>query len=660
MIRGAVRLSIPLFAGLGLVTALIAAFYLTLSVSYADPIEPPAGYPKLSTSSKVVTPTLAATGGEDLTYTIEIRNTGAYTADDVLLTDTIPVSTTYNHDATASDGSQPVFANGVLSWTGVVGFDDTVIISFSVQVTPSFSGTVMNTAVISQALISEEVVVTAETVVTDDPILLIDKTAEPIIPGANKPLSYTLHVVNWGQPAVSLTLTVSDEIPVSTTLRSIGSDGWPGPANNVIWTRTVNLDLGESTYFTFSVDVGDVPSGTVIANNHYQVQSVQTGISAGAPYTVTVIDPILSLSKSVWPDPPGSNREMTYTLTLLNQGSLATGLLISDVVPSNVEYLRGGTESGGVVSWTWPSLATDEFNEFTFTVYISDVAFIPIVNDQYGVCSAEGICTSGDVLTNVVQPATFAATAFLDPIAKKPGGGGGPVTPTLVVENLGPGNAGDATATLTFGRISVESSDMLVIPPIGTLVADTTCGSHCDRFFWVGDLNVGQIITFTTIEGQNTIGGGEQTPYTATIEITDTLGLTSTEPVSATAIGHVTHHANLVPVKHGPPVIGRGQLMTYSFSIWNSGLSTDEPPFPWLTDTVPTSTTLVSISGGGISSTITGATVVSWTLPHMSPGDRYFRAYSVRVDDDLISGTQIVNDDYDSLEHRPTCDYDGP
>jgi hypothetical protein len=61
---------------------------------------------------------------------------------------------------------------------------------------------------------------------------------------------------------------------------------------------------------------------------------------------------------------------------------------------------------------------------------------------------------------------------------------------------------------------------------------------------------------------------------------------------------------------------------------------------------VPANTTLLSISDGGASSTISGTTVVSWTLPAMSPGDRLSRSYSVQVDEDLISGTLIVNDDY--------------
>jgi uncharacterized repeat protein (TIGR01451 family) len=64
----------------------------------AAPIPPPEGYPKLSLSTKAVTPTLAGTGGATLYYTIEIRNTGATTATDVTLVDTLPTGVTYNDD----------------------------------------------------------------------------------------------------------------------------------------------------------------------------------------------------------------------------------------------------------------------------------------------------------------------------------------------------------------------------------------------------------------------------------------------------------------------------------------------------------------------------------------------------------------------------------
>ena len=244
------------------------------------------------------------------------------------------------------------------------------------------------------------------------------------------------------------------------------------------------------------------------------------------------------------------------------------------------------------------------------------------------------------------MPAQFEATAVLDPIAKKPGGGGGPVTPTLTVNNLGPGNALDATALLKFQRISVQLGDIEVIPATGALSDGPDCGDQCVSYLWVGDISYGETVTFTTFDGQNTIGGSEGTNYTATIIITDSLSNVTTEPVTATAVGHVTHLANLIPTKQAPAVIGRGQLMTYTINVWNSALSTDEPPFPTLTDTVPLSTTFVSASDGGVATPVGDRTVVSWTLPAMGTGDTLQRSFVVQVDGDLISGTQIVNDDY--------------
>jgi uncharacterized repeat protein (TIGR01451 family) len=282
-------------------------------VVYADPIPPPEGYPKLSLSVKTVTPTLAHTGGVTLCYAVEIRNTGAYTATGTVLSDTFPAHTTYNDDGEASVDPQPEVTSDTLTWEGEVGFDASVVISFSVAVSPELEGIVRNTAVLSPPLIAEPVSVTVETIITDYPILSIEKSSEPAVPGANKPLIYTLAVANHGQPAVSLPITVTDRVPDDTTLRQVGDYGFTSPVSDVVtWTRDVSLDLGQSVLLTFSVDIGDVPSGTVIANEFYDVTSPETGVTAGEPYTVTVIDPIFLLDKEVWPDPPGSNREMTY------------------------------------------------------------------------------------------------------------------------------------------------------------------------------------------------------------------------------------------------------------------------------------------------------------------------------------------------------------
>jgi len=653
-IKGA-QLGLTFLGGLALLFVALFAISQHSPWVYADPIDPPEGYPKLSLSMKTVSPTLASTGGETLSYFITIRNTGAYTAVGVTLTDTIPQNTTYNQDAQASAGFAPSFdsSSNTVGWIGDVGFDESVVISFSVTAAPAFSGTIHNKAIISHPLIADPVAATAETLITDQPRLALRKSATPAMPGPNKPLIYTIVVTNQGQPAIDLPITVTDQVPTNTSSPAPGPDG-AAAGGTVTWLRDVTLDTGETTVFTFSVTVDDVLSGTIISNDDYQVVSPLSGVTPGQIYTVTVIDPIFFLAKSVWPDPPGSNREMTYTLTLLNKGSLATSLVITDRVPAGVVYQRGGEAMvGGVVSWTLLSLDTGESAQFTYTVYISDVADIAVVNDEYAVCSAEDVCQAGQVLTNVVGGPTFETSVILDPIAKKPGGGGGPVTPTLVVRNLGPGNAIDATALLEFRRISVSANDLFAIPSVPADIGTPPpfpdgleCDDKCVSYVWVGPLRAGEAIRFTTIEGQSTIGGGEGTRYTATVVITDSLSNVTTDPVTGTANGKVTHLANLIPIKTAPPIIGRGQLMTYTITVFNSGLSTDEPPFPWLTEVVPTNTTVVDISHGGVSQVLTGSTAISWTLPSLGPGEAVTRSFTVRVDNDLISGTQIINNEY--------------
>ncbi len=646
-LKRGLHLLVPLLSGLILLGAALFGLRSRTPAAYADPINPPEGQPKLSLSVKMVTPTLAAVGGETLYYTIEIRNTGAYTVEGALLSDPIPANTSYNGDAWSSVDPQPTFSSGTVQWQGDVGFDSTVVVTFSVDVDPGFEGAIQNTAAITQAQIAEPVNVTAETVVTDNPFLVIDKTLAPAKPGANQPLTYTLVVTNLGQPATNLAVEVTDEVPANTAFSSVGTDGsYSGGV--VTWNRSVNLGTGESSEFTFVVDVSNVPSGTVITNDTYQVSSALTGVATGEVVTTTVIDPILFIYKTIWPDPPGSNRELTYTLTIFNKGSLATDLTISDIVPNGVDYVSGGDNYNagtGEVSWLLPRLDTSESAQLSYVVYVGDVADVPVVNSDYEVCSG-AICQAGAPLTSTVHGATFLATAVVDPIAKKPGGGGGPVTPTLTIENLGPGNALTATALLRFERISVSATDLTFTPNVGAIATGPDCGDKCVSYVWQGDLSVGQTITFTTIEGQSTIGGEEGTPYTATVVISDSLSNTATEPITATAVGKVTHYANLIPIKSAPAEIGRGELLTYTIRVWNSALSTEEPPAPVLTDTIPMSTTFVSASDGGVTTTVGDATLISWTLPAINTGDDLVRSFTVRVNGNLVSGTQIINNDY--------------
>ncbi len=647
-------IALSLVGGLGLLFALLRGLV------FAGPIDPPQGYPKFNVSLKTVSPTLTYPGDVTLAYAVEIVNTGAYTATDVQLMDHLTDAMTYNDDAWASSGTVTV-TDQVLTWVGDVDFDASVLLTFTVGLSPEFSGTVANTAVISHPLLISPVSTTAETVVTASPMLVVEKSSSPAKPGPNKVLEYALHVHNQGQPAENLPITVVDHVPVSTTLQDVGLYGAASAANDVVtWTRNVTLALGESTAFTFSVLADDVPPGTAVRNDQYYVDSPETRMMMGQPYTVTIVNPDFRLTKSVVPDPPGANREMSYKIKVLNVGSLATDLVITDRIPSRVIFGEGGVVVDDVVSWTLSSLDTYEDVEFSYSCSISDVMDIPIVNEDYAVCSAEGVCASGSPLTSIVEGPNFEVAAIVEPIAKGPGGGNKTVTPTLIVRNVGPGNALDARAMLYFYHISVSGADFYAEPDVGTLDGPFDCSQgelKCSYFIWEGDLWYGETITFTTYEGQSTI---QPVPYTATVVVTDSLMtlvgslnlMMSTDPVTAVAGGKVTQQAYLLPNKSGPPVAGPGQIITYTINVKNTALATEASPAPYLLESLPTGTTFISASLGGTYRAITVNSlklrVISWTLPAFGTGEELDEPlwFSVRLDPDLISGTHIVNNSY--------------
>lgn len=243
-----------------------------------------------------VTPPLANTGGAVLEYRVELRNTGAAAATGTHYSNPFPANTSYAGGATASSGPAPQVNAGTLTWSGLVPFNETVVISYNLTVDPAFAGVLLNEGVISQADIAEPVTVTTEAVITNDPILEISKTSVPELPGPNQPLTYTISVTNVGQPG-SLDLTVTDNVPVNTTLVLPVPGGTPSPNNRqVTWNQNVSLGTGESATFGYTVRVNDVTSGTVITNDAYQVTAAGLGGGAvvGEPITATVVYPVLS------------------------------------------------------------------------------------------------------------------------------------------------------------------------------------------------------------------------------------------------------------------------------------------------------------------------------------------------------------------------------
>ena len=156
---------------------------------------------------------------------------------------------------------------------------------------------------------------------------------------------------------------------------------------------------------------------------------------------------------------------MTYTLTVLNKGSLATHPVVTDTVPAGVTYLRGGTLTGNTVSWVLPDLDTGAVGQSElYRLHrrcgrsAGAEQQLPGVQRRRGMQERLPVDQHRQGTRHLLLQPTWIRSL------KSRAAGAEPVTPTLTLANSGPGNALDASAMLYFYRISVSLNDLVVTP----------------------------------------------------------------------------------------------------------------------------------------------------------------------------------------------------
>lgn len=224
------------------------------------------------------------------------------------------------------------------------------------------------------------------------PALVIEKSGPPQAAPSSL-ITYTLTVVNEGGMAAD-DLVITDVVPGGANfVRALdGGQLVALGANDVVSWSVLSLGGGASTSVRFVITATQT-----ITNADYGVSASGGYGDAGDIPLVTVVGaPGLSLSKT-GPFKADVGELVTYTLTVVNDGSVAaTNLVISDVVPDEAYFvaaLDGGQLVGeDFVRWTAPSLEGGA----GMTVRLVVTATQTIINTNYGVSANGGLGGVGD------------------------------------------------------------------------------------------------------------------------------------------------------------------------------------------------------------------------------------------------------------------------
>jgi uncharacterized repeat protein (TIGR01451 family) len=304
-----------------------------------------------------------ASAGTVISYTIAVNNLGPNTAIQAQLSDPLPAGTTFSA-LTAPAGwscvTPAVGAGGTVTCTRLSYPTGASVFTLKVN-GPAAPAALSNTASVSTSGTTDPTpgnnssTATTNVVLTAD--LAITKTASATASqGGN--ITYNLTVTNNG-PSPALNVSMSDPLPVNTTLVSSSQTGGPafvcaGPSagsNGTVTCTNSSLASGSSATFTIVAHVAsNAPLGTL--NNTATVTTTSTDPTTPNTATVGTIIAVvsnadLSVTQTAQAGTYRTNGQLIYSITAGNSGpSTASNVVVTDVLPSGTTFISATPSQG--------------------------------------------------------------------------------------------------------------------------------------------------------------------------------------------------------------------------------------------------------------------------------------------------------------------------
>ncbi|HEX7831641.1 MAG TPA: endonuclease/exonuclease/phosphatase family protein [Thermoanaerobaculia bacterium] len=496
---------------------------------------------------------------------------------------------------------------------------------------------------------------------------------DPVNAGQN--FFYTITVNNNG-PDPADTVSWSDTLPAGTTFVSLSAPGgWSCTTPAVGATGTVTCSIATlavgSAPFTLTVAVNPaLASGTVLSNTATVTSATADpdGGNGSATQTTTVATSAdLSLSKTDSPDPVNAGQNLTYTITLTNNGpSNAASATFSDTLPAGTTFVSLSTT--GSWSCTTPAVgATGTVSCTNSSFLVTADFFTLVVNVDAGVAAGTVLSNTATLASSTSDPngtndsatatttvGTSADVSITKTDSPDPVNAGAIILYTITVTNAGPSTASTVSWSDTTPANTVFTS--LSSTPPGWSCTTPSAGSAGTITCSAATFGVGSEVFTLGVEVDRA------TPAATVISNTATVSTATTDSNSgnnsATATTTVTTLSDIQVIKtDSPDPVTAGSNLTYTINVGNAGPSTATNVT--LSDTLPAGTTFVSLTDTGSGWSCTTPAVGGTGTINCSAATLTFNTIFtlvVNVDASTPDGTVITNT---ALGTADTTDPDG-
>ncbi|WP_260510227.1 DUF7507 domain-containing protein [Paenibacillus typhae] len=296
--------------------------------------------------------TANATVGDQITYTIQVSNTGNIGAA-TTLTDNIPAGSTYVPGSFTVNGT-PVAGNpatGIPIGTIAAGGSSTVQFRIVVNSLPSPPQLVDQATAAYTFLVPDGRTVSGSaasntlTIPVTLPNVSVVKSASLPDVAVGDTLLYTSVISNNGIAAVT-SVVLSDPIPAGSTFvpGSVVVAGSARPTADPAAGISIGaIPPGNSVTVTFQVTVTSVPAGSQLSNRSSASYSsgAFTAITQSNIVTTPVFQPVIGIVKSASPSSATVGGNVLYTLQVQNSGNIAAVVTLSDNIPAGSAFVPG-------------------------------------------------------------------------------------------------------------------------------------------------------------------------------------------------------------------------------------------------------------------------------------------------------------------------------
>lgn len=526
--------------------------------------------------------------GENVTFTLTVRNSGPNQATGVRVLDQLPTGSTF----VSSSGSQGVYDSGTGVWdVGSISNGGTA--TLRIIATTGDTGITTNSAEIiasdqldpdstpGNAVDGEDD--TAEVTFTPEIIdLSLAKTVNTAQPNLGENVTFTITVNNAG-PNAATNVTVVDRLPTGLTFVSAStsqgtfnttSRQWSIPSVPAFGSATLTLvaRVNAATTLTNTVEIidADQPDVDSTPGNNVQNEDDQAVVSL----TTRLAD--LSLTKTVDNANPNVGDTVTFTIDLNNAGpDGATGVAVVDTLPAGMTFVSAsqtlGTFNATNLTWTVGDVPSNSGAQLEIVARV-DTRGIKTNTAQVSASQvADPDSTPGNNLTAEDDQASVSLTPQLVDLALTKGVDlARPNVGDNVVYNLALTNTGTDTAT------GVAVTDLL---PTGVtfVSAIASLGSYDDA---TGVWTVGSVArgSTPTLAITARIDTPDTTTNTAEITAADQLDVDSTpgngiateDDIASIEITPLSADLSLTKtVDDARPNVGED--VTFTITVTNSG-----------------------------------------------------------------------------------------